>query len=208
MTDEIVVTAPKGHELKDAAAFYTGVRKITGALDTVQVQTINGLQSRARHWPLSWLAYALATAWHECRLRPIHEMGGRAYLSKYDTGSLALALGNTPEADGDGVKYAGRGLVQLTGRRNYENAGKALGIDLLRQPNLALEPDIAARILIWGMSHGKFTGKGLDDYLPGRLGTRDQFVKARRIINGTDKADAIAKHADGFQNALIAGGWA
>ena len=207
--EAVAPTAPPAtHALKDAGAFYNGVRAITGKLDHVQVQTIDGLLTGAAHWPLSWLAYGLATAWHECRLKPIHEYGGRAYLSKYDTGKLAAALGNTPEADGDGVLYAGRGLVQLTGRRNYANAGRFLGLNLLGNPDLALEPVNASRILIWGMERGEFTGKGLKDYLPGWRGAMAQFVTARKIINGTDKADAIADHAWAFQEALVAGGWA
>ncbi len=206
---EIVVTAkrlPK-HALIDAGAFYTAVRKITGPLDTEQVRTIDGLLTGARHWPLGWLAYAYATAWHECFLKPIHEHGGRKYLDKYDTGSLARALGNTPEDDDDGILYAGRGLVQLTGLRNYAAAGKALGIDLVKHPDMALEPAVASEVLIWGMEGGKFTGKGLADYLTGWRGTLPQFTAARRIINGTDKAAKIAGYAVDFQDALAEGGW-
>ena len=206
--EEIVVTAKRLNALSNSGAFYEGVRTIAGKLDTPQVRTIDALIVGAGHWSVAWLAYALATAWHECRLRPIHEMGGAKYLSKYDTGALAKALGNTPQADGDGIKYAGRGLVQLTGRTNYENAGKALGLDLLAHPDKALEPDVATRILIWGMEGGKFTGKALKDYLPDRLGTVPQFEQARRIINGRDKAAMIAGYAGRFQDALEAGGWA
>lgn len=194
--------------LSDADAFFAAVRKFTGPLDQVQVDTINRLLEQATHWPLGWLAYAFATAWHEARLRPIHELGGPNYLKKYDTGPLAKALGNTPEADGDGILYAGRGLVQLTGRTNYANAGKMLGIDLLANPDLALNPSNAARILVWGMEGGKFTGKGLADYLPGWRGTLTQFKNARRIINGTDRDDDIAALANAFQDALQKGGWA
>lgn len=193
--------------LSEPDQFFAAVRKFTGPLDQIQVDTINRLMEKAAHWPLSWLAYALATAWHEARLRPIHELGGPNYLRKYDTGPLAAALGNTPEADGDGILYAGRGLVQLTGRRNYENAGKMLGLDLMTNPDLALEPSNAARILVWGMEGGKFTGKGLADYLPGWRGTLVQFKQARRIINGTDRADDIAALANAFQDALQKGGW-
>lgn len=199
--------ATTSHTLTDPAKFFAGVRQITGSLDTVQVDTIERLLTAAKHWPLSWLAYALATAWHECKLRPIHELGGRAYLSKYDTGKLAEALGNTPEADGDGILYAGRGLVQLTGRRNYRSAGEHLGLDLLKNPDLALVPEVATKILVWGMEGGKFTGRALDDYLPARLGTREQFAAARRVINGTDRANLIGGYAERFQDALEAGGW-
>ena len=206
--DDIVVTAKRLHALSNSGAFYEAVRATTGALDTPQVRTIDALITEAGRWPIGWLAYALGTAWHECRLRPIHEMGGPKYLAKYDTGGLAKALGNTPEADGDGILYAGRGLVQLTGRRNYDAAGKALGIDLLNHPDKALEPAVATRILIWGMEGGHFTGKGLGDYLTGWNGDHASFVECRRIINGSDKAELIAGYADKFQHALQVGGWA
>lgn len=200
--------AASDHKLADPAKFFAGVRHLTGPLDMVQVDTINRLMVAAAHWPLSWLAYALATAFHECKLKPIHELGGRAYLDKYDTGNLAAALGNTPEDDDDGILYAGRGLVQLTGRRNYRNAGAALQVDLLGKPDLALAPENATRILVWGMEGGEFTGRDLADFLPDRRGTHGQFVQARRIINGRDKAEVVAGYAQHFQDALEQGGWA
>jgi putative chitinase len=196
------------HALSNPPAFYAEARKITGSLDQVQVDTINRLLEAANEWPLGWVAYALATAWHECRLKPIKELGGPKYLKKYDTGRLAAALGNTPEADGDGIKYAGRGLVQLTGRANYKKAGEFLGVDLLANPDLALQPEHATRILVWGMEGGKFTGKKLADYLNGWQGKLPQFQQARRIINGQDRASDIAKYAERFQEALAVGGWA
>lgn len=187
-------------------AFFKAIRNITGKLSQDQVDTINGLLSAASHWPIGWLAYGFATAWHEARLVPCHEKGSKAYLDKYDTGKLAEALGNTPEDDDDGILYAGRGLVQLTGRSNYRYAGTFLGIDLLSNPDLALRPDYATRILVWGMEGGKFTGKKLGDYITAR-GTHDQFVQCRRIINRLDRADLIAGYADQFQEALDQGGW-
>jgi putative chitinase len=196
------------YKLTDPDRFYTGVRLVTGSLQPVQFQTIESLLEAAKHWPLSWLAYGLATAWHEARLKPIKELGSDAYLDKYDTGKLAEALGNTPEDDDDGILYAGRGLVQLTGRRNYRNAGGFLGLDLLTNPDLALDPVNATRILVWGMEGGEFTGRGLKDFLPDRRGTVTQFTNARRIINGTDKAALIAGYAEKFQTALEQGGWA
>ena len=186
--------------------FFKSIRNITGKLDQVQVNTINDLLSSAAHWPIGWVSYGFATAWHEARLRPTHEKGGDAYLDKYDTGSLAKALGNTPEDDDDGIKYAGRGLVQLTGTTNYRNAGTYLGVNLLKDPDLALKPEYATRILVWGMEGGKFTGKKLSDYIKTR-GTHSQFVQCRRIINRLDRAEDIATYADQFQEAFDEGAW-
>lgn len=201
------IPGSKQHALGDAGAFYQGLRKVTGPLNREQVVTVNSLLSEATHWSIGWLAYGFATAWHEARLIPCHEKGGNAYLAKYDTGTLAKALGNTPEADGDGIRYAGRGLVQLTGLTNYKTFSKKLGIDLVGNPDLALQPEIAIKILVLGMEQGLFTGKKLSDYI-GEMGTTAVFTSARRIINGVDKAVLIAGYADLIQDALLAGKWA
>jgi putative chitinase len=83
-----------------------------------------------------------------------------------------------------------------------------LGGALVADPDIALKAGISARIIVWGMEGGAFTGKKLADYLPlsGRAGF-DAYKEARRIINGTDKAETIAKEAQSFEVALLAGGW-
>jgi predicted chitinase len=151
-----------------------------------------------------WLAYALATTFHETgfTMQPIREIGGTAYFTRmYDIrGSRpnkARELGNL--SPGDGAKYAGRGYVQLTGKTNYNRASQALGIDFVRQPDLVMEPANAAFIMFQGMKDGWFTGKGFDDYLNDKQ--RD-YWNARRIINGTDKAGKIADYAIRFEAAL------
>lgn len=192
------VNVPDGeYELGDAQAFFTAARAITGKLDQVQVDTINRLLVGANHWKASWLAYALATAWHECRLRPIAEIGkgrGRKY------GRPGKWHGQVPY---------GRGLVQLTWDFNYEWADAALGLNgkLLRNFDLALQPDIAARILVVGMETGAFTGKALKHYLTGDSATFEQFRQARKIINGTDRDKLIAGYAERFLGALRYGKW-
>lgn len=183
--------------MKDAELFFKGVRGVTGSLDQVQVSVINSLLTDASHWSVSWLAYGLATAWHEARLKPIEEIGkgkGRKY--------------GVPDKTGQ-VPY-GRGLVQLTWDYNYARADKELGLGgaLVKDYDLALDSMVAGKILVGGMEEGWFTGKKLADYLPDPRGTDAQFREARRIINGTDRAELIAGYAAQFQAACTAGGWA
>lgn len=169
-------------------------------------------------WPVGFTAYALATSYLETghTMQPIHERGGTAYFHRmYDIQGArpakARELGNL--APGDGAKYHGRGYVQLTGKRNYQIATqklRALGfdVDLVANPDLALRPDVAAAVMVLGMSEGWFTGRKLRDDLPLRgPATAAQFKASRDIINGKDKDDEIAAFAVDFQTGLQAGGY-
>lgn len=158
---------------------------------------------------LRWLAYALATAYHETgfTMQPVSEQGGTVYLSyMYDPQSpnpkrVALAKANGNINPGDGVRYCGRGYVQLTWANNYKRLGDLIGIDLLGHPERALEPEIAARILFEGMIGGWFSGVGLGRYFNTKS---TDWKNARRIINGLDCADKIAGYAKAFYSALPA----
>ena len=178
------------------ADFFASVRMSFGALSQTQVEGMEAILSATVGMTTPHRAYLLATAWHETdrTMHPITEYGGVRYFDKYDTGKLAAALGNTPTADGDGFKYRGRGYVQITGAANYAKAGKALGVDLLRYPDKALDQTIAAQILVQGCRDGWFTGKKLSDY--------PDYKNMRRVVNGTDKADTIANYAVRFELAL------
>ena len=123
------------------------------------------------------LAACLAQIGHESgELRYVRELGSDQYLSKYDTGTLAVRLGNTAEADGDGQKYRGRGLIQVTGRRNYLICSQALFGDerLLLQPELLEQPQWAAESAAWF-----WQSNGLNE-----LADNDQFTTITRRING------------------------
>lgn len=182
-------------------------------LDNDEVSGANAILDALDGLPIAWVAYALATSWHETAhtMQPIKERGGRQYFTRlYDVRGrrpkTARRYGNT--AVGDGARYCGRGYVQLTWKNNYKKAGRKIGVDLVRNPDLAMDRDIAAKILRHGMREGWFTGRSFQTYLPaaGRA-NRAQFVKARYIINGRDKASLIASYALDFQQALHEGGW-
>jgi putative chitinase len=117
----------------------------------------------------------LAQCAHESgELVYMRELGSDAYLSKYDTGELAKCLGNTPEADGDGQRYRGRGPIQITGRDNYKACGLALGIDLLGQPELLEQPTHGCRGSAWF-----WRSRGLNE-----LADQDHFGAITLRING------------------------
>lgn len=197
-------------------AFFDSCRKgVMGpTLDADEVSGAEAILDAMAGAPLAYTAYALATAWHETAhtMQPIREFGGTAYLKRmYDiTGQrpkLAKGMGNT--VPGDGVRYCGRGYVQLTWRANYRRAGEKLGYPLEGNPELAMRKDIAAQIMRRGMEEGWFTGKAFSHFLPADApANRTAFMNARRIINGRDKEALIADYAVEFQAALVAGGWA
>lgn len=170
------------------------------------------------NWPISYTAYALATAYHETAhtMQPITEMGGPTYLTRmYDIRGnrphKARELGNL--APGDGARYCGRGYVQLTGKVNYAKATaklRALGIDvdLVLHPERALEPFIAAMVMVLGMKEGWFTSRKLPDDLPAMgQASVTQFKLSRDIINGHDREDDIAGYAVDWQRGLALGGY-
>ena len=100
---------------------------------------------------------------------PICELGGPEYLSRYDYNT---ELGNTEP--GDGVLFKGRGFVQLTGRANYIAAGNALGMDLVGNPDAALELAPAARVLAWFFKAHRVA----------EAADAEQWITVRRRVNG------------------------
>ena len=189
------------------------------------------IEAHSRRLAKQFVAYIAATAWHEPghKMEPVRESLNYSEAAlkkkrKYFTAAEANALGrnkdhpadqeaiankmyanrigNGDESSGDGWRYRGRGYVQLTGRENYERFGYRLNIDLVSKPEMACDPDIAMKILFEGMMDGVFTGRSLRQYIKPSAGLRD-YVNARRVVNGTDKADLIAGYAGQFE-ALLA----
>lgn len=158
-----------------------------------QVDGIDAILDEAerRKTPMRHLAYIFATTYHETAktMQPIEEYGkGKKY-----------AYGKPGK---HGQSQHGRGFVQLTWDANYERADKELGLNgaLVKNFNLAMDLKIATRILFQGMEEGWFTGKKMSNYMDGALA---DYVGARRIINGTDKAAMIAGYANEFASCLI-----
>lgn len=136
-----------------------------------------------------WLAYMFATVKHECAgtWLPIEEYGkgkGRKY-------GVPVTV-TDPQGRQYTNVYYGRGYVQLTWDYNYRGMGNALNNRLLYEPELALNADVAYRIMSHGMRRGSFTGRKLADYINAE---KTDYVNARKIINGLDKAELIAGYA-------------
>lgn len=143
------------------------------------------------------VAYSLGTTFHEttATMQPIAEIGrGRGMAYGHPAGPWHMT-------------FYGRGDVQLTWERNYVFATqrlRALGViassvNLDAMPDLAMRPEIAAPVMIFGMTEGWFTGRKLSQFF---AGTRSDWVDARTIINGHDRAALVAAYAMHFYHGL------
>lgn len=174
---------------------FNGSIKDQRTVETITTM-LNVWESKYASSPIEFLAYAFATAYHETQfvLYPNKELGGPQYLTRMydirgDRPTLAKRYGNIHP--GDGILFAGKGLVHITWRNNYRKMGNKLGVNLEDNPNLALDINIAVLILFEGMFTGLFTGVSLYDcYTNGSFNA----IKARKIINGTDKAKEISEY--------------
>lgn len=104
-----------------------------------------------------------------------HESGELRYVEEIASGiayEYRKDLGNTQP--GDGMKFKGRGLIQITGRNNYHECGKALGVDLITNPELLETNDLACRSAAWF-----WASRGLND-----LADRGDFERITKRING------------------------
>jgi putative chitinase len=104
-----------------------------------------------------------------------HESGQLLYVKELASGAAyegRADLGNTQP--GDGVRYKGRGLIQITGRANYTTCGFALELGLVEQPELLEESDNAARSAGWFWYNNQLN----------ELADNDDFLSITRRING------------------------
>lgn len=196
-------------QIFDRKTFFTYARRAPFGNRMTQKQ-VDGLEAILDRWErefsyldIRFLAYILATAFHETggRMQPVRE--GFASSDAQAAKILKNRIYAAPD-ERTGKRYYGRGHVQLTWYANYDKMGKLLGLDLVNNPDLALDPEVSTRILFEGMlkgvsGRGDFTGKSLETYFNA---TTDDPVGARRIINGTDKAQLIAGYHKTFLDAL------
>lgn len=170
--------------------FFTRYRQEFGKLQQKQVDGLNFLLDKieADTFTLEQAAYVLATVAHETdhTFQPIKEKRARV-------GTKVRALQDKYWDSG----FYGRGYVQLTWKANYEKYGIA------DNPDAALQPEKAYEILSTGMRKGAFTGKKLTDYI---IAGDVDYVQARRIVNGLDRASDIAEIAEKFEDILRAAG--
>jgi putative chitinase len=104
-----------------------------------------------------------------------HESGSLKYVKEIADGSAYEGrkdLGNT--SPGDGVRYKGRGLLQITGKANYLACGVGLSLDLIASPELLEQPENACRSAAWFWS-----SRGLNQFAD-----KDHFGALTRRING------------------------
>lgn len=208
------------------ALFTTKARKVW-ALDTAALKaalkepfkatTLDGItrivaHKQAPELSRAQLAYVLATVWHETAgwCAPIRE-GAFRYGPNYSDAAARAAVASLyakglitrnyalPDKR-TGKSYYGRGLVQITWYDEYKQIGAILGIDLVSNPDRALEWPIALDILYTGMVRGTFReGNSLS-----MVQSPDDWVAARNIINGDRKKNGalVAKYAAAFYAAL------
>ena len=207
----------------DHAKFFAAARPslFNGSLSTNQVSGTEAILTEweAKPFDTRWLAYMLATTYHEsdktmCAVSEnlnYSAAGLLATFPKYFNANQAASyarqperianrayanrMGNGDEASGDGWRYRGRGLLQITGRDNYAKYGIA------DDPDKAIDPIKAVEILFDGMINGRFTGKKLADFFSA---TGTDWIGARKIINGSDRATDIAGYARKFAAAVEA----
>jgi len=167
-----LITSPKGTGTGGAATNEPGTLQTSGGGN--QQENIKLIVAECIKQGVTdpkQIAYVLGTAQHESGFKPIPEIGG---------------------ANARYAPYYGRGFVQITWKENYAKYSKKLGKDFVANPDLILEPRIAAFILVDGMKNGVFTGAKLGDFIGG--GKAD-YTSARTIVNGTDRASLIAGYA-------------
>jgi len=187
MAQDVGLDQPlRDHKIVNAAS------NALGKLNFAQKETIVKITDAFEKYgdgEMPKLAYILATAWHESRLKPVRECFAD---TDKEARNCVIRDNRDYKNEVNGQVYYGRGFVQLTWDYNYRDMSNFLSIDLLNNPDLALVPENAAKIIVYGMMNGTFTKKKLSEYIQGQ---KNDFENARRVVNGKDKASLISGYA-------------
>lgn len=219
----------------DRARFYSELRKSNvlfgRSLSQKQVEVMEAILDHTLALPGAHVAYIMATAYHETgapRMTPTTEnlhytttaQIRKTWPSRFPTEASAqpyvrnaqrLAnhvyngrLGNRAGSD-DGWTFRGRGLDHLTGRDNYTRAVPVVGVDVVKNPERMLEPEVAVRSLVHGMTTGRYRGHKLADF--DAVDGYD-FARARAIVNADvgKNGRLVAGYAEEFLTALLLSG--
>lgn len=196
-------------------SFFVQAAKISLFDGSVTASQVLGLKLFLDYWEKwhknkddRWLAYILGTVHHETgrTFRPVRETFASSdseaikRLNKaFGSGKLSWVKNPYWIIDSDGKSWLGRGYCQLTHKSNYKRASELVGHDLVANPSLAMDPDIAARIIFEGMIAGLFTGKNLSHYF---AASKEDWRNARRIINGIERADLVGSYAKKYYSCI------
>lgn len=195
--------------------FFDAIRPLFGGrLTKSQVEGMNALfkvwEARYANFEPAVLAYCMATSFHETgkAMQPVREAFAGSDTTAIARLDKAHRQGRMPyvrhiywRPDANGRAWFGRGHVQLTHKDNYHKAAARLGLPLDSRPELALDPEISARVLYSGCIDGWFTQHKLTDFISQR---RIDFCNARKVVNPGDHKTykMIEGYAHQFHGAL------
>lgn len=203
LLSEVKISAEPEKDVEDdrLKALFAEIRKslFGGRLTAGQVEGIKAkiAAMQLEGFPLSWMAYVLATSYHETAKRMLPVREGLSASDAWRKKNLRY------------YPWYGRGDVQLTWEENYRKADTLLGLGgkLVANPDLALDKDISAKVIVLGMRDGWFSKSSMKGKLKNAVATYEEFRLSRPIVNIMDKADMIAGIAVKFQAALMKAGY-
>lgn len=206
---------PKKQQIIDRKYFFSQFRKQFYPIKEKEAYLVDRYERVLDYWDsqphltdLRWLAYILATTYHETgrRIEAVRECFGKTDQASIDCVTRLYRRGrikrNYAKIDPKtGKAYFGRGHVQLTWDYNYKRMGKEMGMEdqVYVNPDLALHPDTSVAIMAEGMIKGLFTGKKLSQYFNS---SSTNWGGARRIVNGLDKYKLIGGYGRKFHATL------
>lgn len=185
----------------DHPVFYANLRKLLKTrFDQEQVSNIKTILKTIDEHGITdnnQVAYILGTCWHECFFKCIKEIPSKK------VGSQIWRWQQRYFPQG----WYGRGFSQLTWKKNYLKFSPVVGIDLVKNPDAVLDAKVGAKILVFGMMNGSFVALGL--YSNTKLskyfaeGGEPDWIGARKIVNGTFKADEVAIKSGHILYAMV-----